>query len=208
MVRQEKNQQSKTAILNAAITEFGTHGYSGASLNTAFAQAGISKGKVYHYYENNDQIYLACVDACFDALMSKLQTDQGEKPAGFSISLQNYSLRRWEFFQSTPAFAQIFLEAVQSPPEHLREEIKNRKAPFDRFNLSVFRTQLASLKLREGVSEADAMAYFQTFQEVFHQMFTKRIKEDPEKSDMNYHEQELRRTLDILLYGIAQEATQ
>lgn len=202
MIRQEKSQQSKAAILHAALAEYGKRGYYGASLNTAFMKAGISKGKAYHYYESNDQIYLECVGACFDALLNKLQLQREEK-AFNSLTLEEYFYLRWEFFEDSPVFAHIFLETVQNPPEHLREEIKIRKAQFDSFNRSVFHSQLVTLKLREGVSEEDAMAYYEFFQVVFHQRFV--VEMDADNTGMKRHEQTLKKALDILLYGLVKE---
>ncbi|WP_343248513.1 TetR/AcrR family transcriptional regulator [Diplocloster hominis] len=203
MTREEQNVKSKEAIITAAIAEFGRHGYEGSSLNTALNEAGISKGKIYHYFESKDQVYLACVSACFDQLMERLQ---GEKDKDVR-TLPDYFRIRWEFFEAYPSFAQIFFEAVERPPEHLREEIQQRKARFDEFNLSVFRAQLVGLKLRSGISEEDAIEYFQAFQEIFHRLMTTKFKDAPAQNVLELHEQELRKNLGILLYGIAKEET-
>ncbi len=203
MVRQEKNQQSKEAILHAAIAEFGKHGYDGASLNAAFTQAGISKGRVYHYYDNNDQIYLDCVEVCLNALMRKLQA-RPDTPTGAPMNFQEYFLLRWEFFEESPALAQIFLESVQRPPEHLKEEIKAKRVRFEQFNLAVFRSNLAGMRLRNGVSEEEAIAYFQAFQEIFHRQLLQ-TDGNPGALRVKSHEQELQKMLDILFYGIVKE---
>ena len=148
-------------------------------------------------------MYLACVSACFDQLMERLQ---GEKDKDVR-TLPDYFRIRWEFFEAYPSFAQIFFEAVERPPEHLREEIQQRKARFDEFNLSVFRAQLVGLKLRSGISEEDAIEYFQAFQEIFHRLMTTKFKDAPAQNVLELHEQELRKNLGILLYGIAKEET-
>ena len=95
MTREEQNTKSKEAIITAAVAEFGRHGYEGSSLNTALNEAGISKGKIYHYFESKDQVYLACVSACFDQLMERLQGEKDKEvrtlPGYFQISTGLYA---------------------------------------------------------------------------------------------------------------------
>ena len=59
MKRDEKNQQTRRRILDRALSEFSEKGYGGSSVNTICAVQGISKGIVYHYFENKDQLYLS-----------------------------------------------------------------------------------------------------------------------------------------------------
>ena len=44
-------------ILKAAALEFGTHGYTDASLNHIVEQAGISKGSMYYYFEDKADLF-------------------------------------------------------------------------------------------------------------------------------------------------------
>ena len=44
-------------ILKAAALEFGTHGYADASLNRIVEQAGISKGSMYYYFEDKEDLF-------------------------------------------------------------------------------------------------------------------------------------------------------
>lgn len=195
MTREEQNRKSRQAILSAAAAEFGSRGYEGASLNTALSEAGISKGRIYYYFESKDQVYLACVESCFERLMEKLDS------AGKPLTLLEYFRQRWAFFDANPFYARIFIEAVSQPPKALGDKIKLIKKPFDAFNLSVFRSQLSVLKLRKGITEEDALEYFASFQEAFHRSMN--LQYDPKAFEV--HEQKLLKTLDMLLYGIAEE---
>ena len=73
MKREEKNALSQQRILEAAMEEFSRKGYEGASLSTACAEKGISKGIVYHHYKDKDELYLRCVQLCFDAVTAALR---------------------------------------------------------------------------------------------------------------------------------------
>ena len=56
MKREEKNQQTRRRIMDSALAEFAEKGYGGSSVNTICAAQGISKGIVYHYFENKDEL--------------------------------------------------------------------------------------------------------------------------------------------------------
>ncbi|MFS4093562.1 TetR/AcrR family transcriptional regulator [Streptomyces sp. AF1A] len=48
-------------IIDAAVEEFGRHGYAGVSVAAVAHRAGISKPLVYSYFGSKDGLYLACV---------------------------------------------------------------------------------------------------------------------------------------------------
>ena len=60
MKREEKNSLARQRILDAALEEFSSRGYEGASLNTVCAEKGISKGIIYHHFKDKDELYLLC----------------------------------------------------------------------------------------------------------------------------------------------------
>lgn len=64
MVRQgflnlEEDEQNK--VIDAALDEFAGKDFEAASLNNIIAKAGISKGSMYHYFTNKEDLYLHLV---------------------------------------------------------------------------------------------------------------------------------------------------
>lgn len=57
MKREEKNLQSRQKIMDAAWKEFGEKSYAEASLNTICKEGDISKGIIYHYFKDKDELY-------------------------------------------------------------------------------------------------------------------------------------------------------
>lgn len=47
----------RARILDAAQTEFGAHGFSGASLNTIARQAGVAKGSLFQYFQDKSDFF-------------------------------------------------------------------------------------------------------------------------------------------------------
>ena len=68
MKREEKNQLTKRRILDRALKEFSEQGYGLSSINNVCSCDDISKGIIYHYFQTKDELYLACVEECFQRL--------------------------------------------------------------------------------------------------------------------------------------------
>lgn len=60
--------------MDSALAEFAVQGYGASSVNTICAAQGISKGIIYHYFKTKDDLYLACVEECFQLLTEHLQS--------------------------------------------------------------------------------------------------------------------------------------
>lgn len=194
MKKEEKTELTKKKILVAAMEEFSTKGYRGASLN-AICEAGISKGLLYHNFKNKDDLYLACVRLCFQALTECL------KEAGIGNDLEKYMRVRMQFFKEHKLEAGIFFDAVLQPPEGLRGEIHVLKEELDSLNLGLYREILDSIQLREGITDEEAMMYFVMLQEMFNRSFSGQNISLFDK--MELHERDLPKLLDFMLYGIA-----
>ncbi|MCI2058779.1 MAG: TetR/AcrR family transcriptional regulator [Oscillibacter sp.] len=198
MKKEEKTRHTREKILTAAMEEFGTNGYAGASLNNICCR-GIAKGLLYHNFESRDALYLACVGETFRALTEYLQK------AEIGNSLRRYMDARVEFFRSRPLSAHVFFESVLQPPEALRDEILAQRRDFDALNETLYRAMLDSLSLRSGVTREDAMTYFSMMQTMFNGYFSSpAFRALPLSDCMAVHEKGLSRLLDYMLYGIAE----
>ena len=140
MKKEEKTELTKKKILMAAIQEFGSNGYKGASLN-AVCESGISKGLVYHNFKNKDALYLSCVELCFQSLTKCL------KEADIGNDLEKYMRVRMEYFKKHEMEAHIFFEAVLQPPETLYPQICILKKEFDELNKEIYREILDAIQL-------------------------------------------------------------
>src|SRR6476469_6097875 len=46
------DERRRRRVLQAAMAEFGAHGYSGGSLNVIAREAGVAKGSLFQYFED------------------------------------------------------------------------------------------------------------------------------------------------------------
>lgn len=205
MKREEKNEQSRKKILDSALCEFGEKSYEQASLNTICTTGNISKGIIYHYFKDKDELFLCCVKDCFDTLVNYIE--KGYKDSTDSQSdFQEYLDLRYRFFHENPLYGNIFFNAVLQPPKHLSQRIKELRKDFDALNLLYCKKILSQITLRDGITENESIEYFSIFQEMFNGYFQSKAHEDDDFHGlMAEHELGLPKLLNIMLYGIAKE---
>lgn len=80
--------------------------------------------------------------------------------SGSSSDLLRYMSVRISYFKECPNEAHILFEAILQPQEHLRNEIQKILQPFEDVNEKIRRSVVSSVKLRDGITEEDAMEYF------------------------------------------------
>ncbi|MDD3338696.1 MAG: TetR/AcrR family transcriptional regulator [Lachnospiraceae bacterium] len=197
MRKEMKTELTKEKILIAAMNEFGTNGYAGASLNN-ICSTGIAKGLLYHNYENKDALYLACVERCFHTLTEYLNGED------IGNDLQRYVKARLSFFRENENEARLFFESVLQPPISLKEDIAKVRIEFDDFNLDLCSRMLETICLRSDVTKEDAIRYFRLMKEMFNGYFSSPAAHGLSFADtMVTHEIGLSKMLDFMLYGIA-----
>lgn len=206
MKREEKNALSRQRILDAAMEEFSRRGYEGASLNTVCAEKGISKGIIYHYFRDKDELYLLCVKTCFDAVTAYLRDTVGSLTGSPEARLKAYFDARLRFFAAHPVYLGIFSGASFDPPAALSAEMAECRGDFDRLNISVLTELLESAPMRKGLSVEAVVEDFRLYMDYFNLHFRAHSPEalSPELRLKN-HEERCHRQLDILLYGVLGE---
>lgn len=195
MKREDKNQASRQKIMESALREFSQRGYGLSSVNTICSSGDISKGVLYHYFKDKDEIYLTCVQACFDALCAHLENSLREKKGG----VQAYFDARSAFFAQSPQYRRLFCDAVISSPQHLAAEIKKIRADFDALNLSVLTGLLDGVSLRGELTKEQVIEFFGLFQDFVNARWQ---MAEGDGTVLEKHEEIAGRSLDILLYGV------
>ena len=198
MKQSERTELTVSRIMNAALEEFGSNGYAGGTIN-GICKRGINKGLVYHNFRNRDELYLACLDRSCKRLVQLIEE------SGCGTDPLKYMNVRLRFFAECRHEARIFFEAVLQPQEALRDRIQAVLQPFEQINESIYRSVVAGLALRDGVTAEDAVAYFRQMQQMFNGYFSSAawLGRGLDERIRN-HEKNLARLLDFMIYGIAE----
>lgn len=203
MKREEKSALSRQRILDAALEEFSQKGYRDASLNTVWAEKGISKGIIYHHFKDKEELYLLCAENCFSALTADLRAAADKLTGTARDRLRDYFDARLRFFAQNPKYLGIFVDVSFHPPEKLLSQIALLRRPFDELNISVLTELLKSQPLRPGLSVEQMVEDFRMYMDYFNMHFKVLCGESHSQEELlREHEERCHRQLDILLYGV------
>ena len=197
MKNNDRTERTVIRIVEAAMAEFGSKGYSGGTVNN-ITKAGINKGLIYHNFTGKDELYLTCIKCSCKKFMEYIHEHEGIS------DMQQYIKVRMEFFHSNPKEAHIFFDALLNPPPHLSHEIAEVLRDFNLLNEYIYKTTLDRLVLREEVSEEDALSYFHLMQTMLNGYFSSPTFQNVELSEkVKIHESLIPKLFDYMLYGIA-----
>lgn len=134
MNQKERNELSRARILVHASAEFAEHGYHGASVNRICEKGKISKGLMYHYYKDRDDLYLACVKQCFSEI-TKFILKELDKD---SITVDEYFDRRTTYFEEHPVYYYLYMDFLTNLCPHIQEAIRLAFEEYDALLYRIF----------------------------------------------------------------------
>ena len=202
----EKGAVSKQRILISAMSEFAKSGYEGASVNSICSQNNISKGLIYHYFSDKEELYLSCVETCFNHLTEFLSRAAKALSGSISDKLTAWFDARMDFFANNPLYLGIFSGALLSPPAGLACKIASLRTPFDQLNISVLRNLLTSGGLRPCFDLDSVILGFRMYMDFFNLRFKDAVISGvPPQQLLSEHEKLCRMQVYVMLHGLLED---
>lgn len=204
MNREEQNKISRKRILKASLKEFGEKDYSQASINNICKNNEISKGLLFHYYKNKDEIFLMCVENMFIDLSNYLKNNDKIIYSNAEENLKKYLEKRFEFFREFPFYEQIFYTASFNPPKHLIQKIQILKEILDQTNRDFLHQIIIKLDLKSDIIIDDVIDVIIGCWSYLHvKIQNVDFQQEGEKStDLEMYIKEFVKMLNMILYGI------
>ncbi|WP_035001830.1 TetR/AcrR family transcriptional regulator [Bhargavaea cecembensis] len=136
-------------ILKAAMREFAENGYDKASTNRIVRDAGMSKGMLYYYFENKEDLFRDCIGYALDHMEQSLESWIGTEREGFIERMARIAEAKRRYFREHPeisGFSAVILLSPNVPPS-FRERLgtlmeEGKRKMFDGLDLSRFRGDL------------------------------------------------------------------
>ena len=75
--------QTRSRVLDAALSSFGTRGFEATSLDAIAADLGVRKQTILYYFPNKDSLLAGVIDASADELISELERTLQRAPDGW-----------------------------------------------------------------------------------------------------------------------------
>jgi AcrR family transcriptional regulator len=103
---QQRSEETRAKIMEAAIKLFSVRGYNKASVDDICEEAGISKGAFYHHFKSKQALFLALLDGWLQFVDTAIEATQDKTVPE-------------TFMQMTQAFPYIFETAGENLPMFL-----------------------------------------------------------------------------------------
>ncbi len=98
----ELDEAKKEKITEAALNEFAAYGYEISSTNRIVKECGISKGSLFQYFENKEDLYFYLIDTVAKEMAEDMKPDIGKLPKNIKERIIEYSLREISWYMENP----------------------------------------------------------------------------------------------------------
>ena len=194
-------KRSQQYIYEAALQEFGTYGYEGVNMENICKRHDISKGMMYHYFANKEELFLYCVEQIFKGLYTKINEDIPKLPKeDILATIKEYFMIREYYFENRPLEKEIFENAIIKTPKDLKDKISILRLPLKQMNHQFIKEQIAKQTLRDGISDEDAMQYLEIVDQLI--ISSMKLYYDKNTNNLNVVLKHLEKMLDMILFGI------
>jgi len=104
-------EQSRTAILRAAVQEISRESLAGARIDAIARAAGVNKALLYYYFKDKDALYGAVLDHVFGGLTAAL-LEIFSKPLSPREKLLTYVQTHFDYIAKHPLYPRIVQEEM------------------------------------------------------------------------------------------------
>ena len=99
-------EQSRAAILDAAMAEFSREGLAGARTDTIARAASVNKALLYYYFRDKESLYAAVLDRVFTGLAARIHGAL-ERPLPPRERLLAYVAAHFDYIAETPEYPRL-----------------------------------------------------------------------------------------------------
>lgn len=183
-------------IINSAMKEFSKNTFQKASTNVIVAEAGISKGLLFHYFGTKDNLYKYLEYFCFKVITERIVHELNWEQKDIFLRLKEISMIEFKIFQEYPYLADFSLKVFQ---DKTVDEIMRANPDFPLELYSQIYTRNIDYSLfKEGIDVKRAINIIRWTIEKYGDEFRRSIKDGTMKFDYKAIEKEIYVYIDML----------
>jgi AcrR family transcriptional regulator len=143
--------EKQDRIINAATKVFAQKGYHNASTNEIVKEADISKGLLFHYFNNKRDMYLFLYDHLMEVFSEKISEKLDWSEKDIFIKLRQITLIKFELFGIYPEILNFFKAAYTEEAEEVKGELERRNKEMLSKSYEKFFSDIDTSQFKEGI---------------------------------------------------------
>lgn len=176
--------EKRDRIINSALEEFSRNRYNKASTNNIVKGANISKGLLFHYFENKKVLYEYLKKFAIEALIEAINEKIDWNETDFFSRIKQVAIIKGELGNRYPYIYDFILEMFEGKSMNELNEYREKIAPG--LLEQIYVKNIDFSKFREGIDMQRTMSIIRWTIEKFGEETFNRISKT--KEHINYHE--------------------
>lgn len=193
------DKEKQDRIINAAIREFAQKGYDKASTNEIVKEAGISKGLLFHYFQNKKQLYIFLYEHMIDFLLEKIAEKINWDEKDIFVRYRQIALLKIEIYEVYPEMLNFAKSVYKDSSPAIKMDINRRAKELLEKSFNKLFSDIDFSKFKKGIDIKKAINIINwTIEGFAYQMQEKALSLSLEQIDMEETMNEMEEYLKIL----------
>lgn len=171
------DQEKLDRVINAALKVFAENGYAKASTNEMVKEAGISKGLLFHYFQNKKGLFLFLYDYMYEILMKELVGKANWEERDLFLKYKQLATLKLDVFVKYPKMFDFLRNAYFEEDNEVKKEVEERTKDLLSLSYQQFFTDIDYSKFKEGIDVEKAANIVYWSMEGFSNSYQERIKQ-------------------------------
>lgn len=143
--------EKQERIINSALKEFAKKGFDKASTNTIVKDANISKGLLFHYFNNKKDLFLFLYDYCVETLFNEFYGKIDVMEKDILLRLQQMAMLKFELIKKHPEMFDFVLAAFFEESDDVKQVLDQKKKDILASGYAKLFADFDVSKFREGI---------------------------------------------------------
>ena len=122
----ELDSEKQERILDAALKEFAEYGYEKGSTNRIVKNCGISKGSLFKYFENKEDLYFYLIDTVSAEMAEETRVDIGKLSKDLYERVIEYSVTEISWYVTNPVKGRFMIGIASETGSDIGRKIIER----------------------------------------------------------------------------------
>lgn len=123
-VELDKDKQDR--IVDAALKEFAEYGYENGSTNRIVKECGISKGSLFKYFDNKEELYFYLIDTVYVQMAEETSVDISKMSKDLFERVIEYSVAEISWYISHPIEGKFLIGVAAETGSEIGKKIIER----------------------------------------------------------------------------------